>query len=251
MQRLAERSAFAEQPIFYISECDSTMDEARALVSGPACHGTVVTTDFQRKGRGRRAGRTWHAPAGSSLMFTLALYRPEHPARQSMQMALALTLLLESRYSLSPQIKWPNDVLVSGKKIAGILADAAGDWVYLGVGINLTQESFPSEIADRAISLSAATGTRVGATESERPALLDELLANFAAVARGEVAFASGIEARLWRRGEQVAVEQIGGPVVTGVLRGVSRDGLLIVDGDRRFELAAGEVRYEREAPRE
>ncbi|MFP4375818.1 MAG: biotin--[acetyl-CoA-carboxylase] ligase [Spirochaetales bacterium] len=244
MQRLAERSALAEQSIFFLPECGSTMDEVRALVSEPAHHGTVVTTDFQRAGRGRRAGRSWHAPAGSSLMFTLALYRPEHPARRSMQMALALAMVLERRYELEPQIKWPNDVLVRDKKIAGILADSEGEWVYLGVGVNLTQSSFPDEIADRAISLSGAVGHEIEGSRAARLALLQELLSQFAAVSAGEVEFAAGIGARLWRRGQSVSVARVGGGIVKGVLEGVSRDGLLLINGEQRYELAAGELRY-------
>jgi BirA family transcriptional regulator, biotin operon repressor / biotin---[acetyl-CoA-carboxylase] ligase len=177
-------------------------------------------------------------------MFTLALYRPEHPARQSMQMALALAMLLEERHGLGPRIKWPNDVLVSGKKIAGILADGVGEWVYLGVGINLTQDSFPEEISDHAISLGTAVERGIDATLGFRLTLLQALLERFASVSAGEAEFSEAIEARLWRRGEQVRVEQVGGGVVEGALSGVTPDGLLRLEGQQRYELAAGELSY-------
>jgi len=242
------RSPIGNAPIHHTTESASTMDDARRLVRGGAPSGTVVVTDYQSEGRGRRAGRHWHSAPGESLMFTLALEQPKEPVTRSLVMAASVALVLEERFGLEVAVKWPNDVLVRGRKICGILADHESGWLYLGVGLNVRQASFPAELAPHATSI------RLACAGSDRPEickvsdtfLLMNLLERFKNLGDR---WHDVLSARLWRRGEQVDVVVPGGSPIHGRITGIERDGRLIVSGDRVHRLAAGEVSLSRKAP--
>ncbi|NLT17485.1 MAG: biotin--[acetyl-CoA-carboxylase] ligase [Clostridiales bacterium] len=138
----------------------STNDAARALAEKGAPHGTAVLAEAQTGGRGR-FGRTFHSPAGRGVYMSLVL-RPGPKTSLSLFTAagaVAAARAIESVSGLRAQIKWVNDVLVDGKKVCGILAEAAagpdGPFVVLGVGINFCAraEDFPPELRDRAGAL--------------------------------------------------------------------------------------------------
>ncbi|MDR2842955.1 MAG: biotin--[acetyl-CoA-carboxylase] ligase, partial [Spirochaetaceae bacterium] len=118
------------------------------LARNGASHGTVIATDFQSSGYGRTKGRIWDSSAGKNLLFTIILrfadYR-EIPALLTLRTGLALAFaLLEAEPSLSGilNVKWPNDILLSGKKICGILTESDGKNVFTGIGLNVAQEEF-------------------------------------------------------------------------------------------------------------
>lgn len=224
------------------------MDDARRLVANGCPSGTAIVTDHQTAGRGRRAGRVWHAAPAESLMFTVALDRPEEPVTRSLAMATAVARLLEEEAALTARVKWPNDVLVDDRKICGILADHDGRWLYLGVGLNVRQERFPAELAQAATSLRlAGAGMRRPGdpswSDDEWPALRDRLLVRLLELYTDSQNRWHGLlSERLWRKGEAVEVVSPGGRRITGRLTGIEPDGRLIVTGEAVHRVTAGEV---------
>jgi len=137
----------------------STNDEARVLGETGAADGIVVLAERQTAGRGRR-GAAWFSPPGESLAFSV-LVRPAEPKPLWPRLALAAGLAVaEAAESLGLQaaIKWPNDVWIGRRKIAGILVEAGRDFAVLGIGLNVNTESFPPEVAESASSLRLETG---------------------------------------------------------------------------------------------
>ncbi len=212
------------------------MDDARRLVRHGAPSGSVVVTDYQRAGRGRRAGRSWHSSPGESLLFTVALHRPPDPVTRSLVMAAAVVRILDE-LGLYAEVKWPNDVLVQGRKMCGILADHENDWLYLGVGINLRQQRFPPELASTATSAAIEAGD--ASRLPDRDDLLVALLERYRAC---EPAWHAILSERLWKKGQRVEVVLPYGPTLSGRLAGIAEDGRLLIDAGDIHRLAAGEV---------
>lgn len=150
---------------------DSTNDVARLWAVEGAASGSVVVADEQTAGRGRR-GAVWVCPAGEGLAFSQVL-RPSMPRalwpRLALIAGLAVAKTLE-KYGVAAEVKWPNDVLFDGKKMAGILVESTDDAVIVGVGLNVNVADFPEEIADTATSLLRETGQ-----EMDRIFLLEQL----------------------------------------------------------------------------
>lgn len=146
----------------------STNDEAKAMAKAGAPEGTVVVAKAQTSGRGR-LGRSFHAPTGLGLYFSVIL-RPNCPPEQLFHLtcaaAVAACNAVESASGCRPQIKWTNDLVLSGKKLGGILTELSVnpsglvDWAIIGIGINCRQqkEDFPLELQDMATSLLQITG---------------------------------------------------------------------------------------------
>lgn len=147
---------------------ESTQVELAALAAAGAPEGTVVTARHQRRGRGRQ-GRNWWDGPDQSLLISILL-RPPIPVAQapalSQVAALATAEALERSCDVVAGIRWPNDVVVQGRKLGGILPEAVTDaggrlsHVMLGIGLNIDEVGFPQEIADRATSLRLLTGRR-------------------------------------------------------------------------------------------
>lgn len=156
------------RPYTYVERCASTQ---RLLDGAP--EGAVVVADEQTDGRGR-LGRTWDAPAGSSLLFSIAL-EPAMPGERLPELSLvagaAVAEAIAAQTGLAPTIKHPNDVLLGGRKVAGVLAEASGGHVVLGIGINVSQS------ADELPPGVDATSLRLAGAEVERSALLAAVLA--------------------------------------------------------------------------
>ncbi|HDQ15115.1 MAG TPA: biotin--[acetyl-CoA-carboxylase] ligase, partial [Sediminispirochaeta sp.] len=154
----------------YHQSLGSTMDEAKSN----SRHGAVVCCALQTAGRGRTAERRWFSKEGESLTFTLSLALSEitFPVTTvPLRSALALVKFLEKRFSLVCKIKWPNDVLVEGRKIAGILSEAGGGFVRVGIGLNCRQEGFPDDLRRPATSLFLTTRGLEGPLELWAPFL--------------------------------------------------------------------------------
>src|SRR6185503_961367 len=150
--------------IVRLDTVDSTQTVAFALAERGAADRTVVIADQQSSGRGRR-GRVWQAPARSSLLASI-LVRPRLPqgllATLSPMTAVVTAEALRRVAPLAPRLKWPNDVLVNGRKIAGILLESRSvassePVLVIGVGVNLGQREFPPELAGRATSVALET----------------------------------------------------------------------------------------------
>lgn len=149
------------QTLHYYEEIDSTNDRAKELAEEGAAHGEVVVAELQRAGRGRR-GRKWSSPAGRNLYLS-AILRPELAPTRAPELTLVAALAVCDalrQAGVDAGIKWPNDVLVGGKKIAGILTELSAEpdhvhWVVLGIGVNLNarREDFPAELQGEATSV--------------------------------------------------------------------------------------------------
>jgi BirA family biotin operon repressor/biotin-[acetyl-CoA-carboxylase] ligase len=157
------------RPYTYVDRCASTQ---RLLDGAP--EGAVAVTDEQTEGRGR-LGRSWHAPAGSSLLFSIVL-TPHVPSERLPELSLvagaAVAAGIGEVTGLAPAIKHPNDVLIDGRKVAGVLAEASEGRVVLGIGINVSQaeDELPPGVSATSLRLA-------GAAEVDRPTLLAAVLA--------------------------------------------------------------------------
>jgi BirA family transcriptional regulator, biotin operon repressor / biotin---[acetyl-CoA-carboxylase] ligase len=214
----------------------------------------VITADEQTAGRGRQ-GRTWTAPSGSALLYS-AVLRPLEPRHSLLPLAVALAVC-ETAARLRPgiecKVKWPNDVHLDGRKLAGILIEARPQdrWAVIGVGLNLTiaRDQFPEELRDSATSLFPSSdpprpaGPHNRQTEmrtgwaSEASAGLNEALERWLE-ADEEVILAA------WRERDALFRREVSWEQGSGVAEGVDERGYLVVrlaDGDR-VALGAGDV---------
>jgi BirA family transcriptional regulator, biotin operon repressor / biotin---[acetyl-CoA-carboxylase] ligase len=153
------RVATLGSPRLHLRETTSTNDRARALAAAGAPHGTLVTAGAQSAGRGRQ-GRAWAAPPGRALLLSLLLrdYDPLLPLRAG----LAIADLAGG----AARVKWPNDVLVDGRKLAGVLVEARprDGWAVLGIGVNVAVDpgELPADVRARAATLGRSPGALEG-----------------------------------------------------------------------------------------
>lgn len=160
----AIHTKWAGNTVHFVRETDSTNNWAKKLVKEGASHGTLAVTEFQTAGKGR-LGRSWTAKEGSTVMMTLILkpdFSPEYAPMLTLVMGLSIAQAAE-KLGIAASIKWPNDVVVSGKKICGILTEmgleeGAIRYVAIGAGINVNIEEFSEDIRDKATSLYIETG---------------------------------------------------------------------------------------------
>lgn len=209
--------------------------------------GDVFTADFQTAGRGR-LDHVWRSCAGKNLMMSAVVdvsgLEPERVATFPLVVGLSVCEAVEMMgRSLQVLLKWPNDVLVGGRKLAGILCERFGDSVIAGVGVNVGEREFPSDIADRATSLSLLLPAgAVPAVDEVRDAVLERLAANLPAWrGRGLAAHLPRLAARDCLAGREIAVLRTDGDAAParGACGGISEDGSLIVAGERIY---AGEA---------
>jgi BirA family biotin operon repressor/biotin-[acetyl-CoA-carboxylase] ligase len=215
-------------PRLHLRRTDSTNEQARALAAHGAPHGTLVTASEQIAGRGRQ-GRNWTAPPGRALLCSLVIRQP--PRLLPLAAGVAVAELVGSH----AQLKWPNDVLVAARKVAGILVEGRPQegWAVLGIGVNvaLRDHDFPPELVDRAGTL----GLEPEAIEPTLSQLLD-LLGRWITAEPGAVLEAVRARDALLNR----PVRWAGG---TGQGAGIDGDGRLVVlTADGRVALDAGEV---------
>jgi len=235
--------------IHHFASLGSTNDQLKAMVAAPEF--TCVVADEQTAGRGRRA-RTWYSSPGAGLYLSiLFLPRSDSASRLPLTGLLAAVAVAETlieRGVVGVDIKWPNDALVNGRKISGVLAEAvsAGSEsprLILGVGVNLNHRSFPPELSESATSLAIETGERV-VVEEFRDRLLEKIAQWYELWLRGASASIIDRWSRLstYARDQQVVV-MLEGEKLTGVTDGLTETGALrlVVDGGVRTILA-GEV---------
>lgn len=244
--------------IYRYETVDSTQRIAADLVAAGAAHYTAVVAERQTAGYGRK-GDVWHDAPGISLLTTLILRPAEGCAMPHLAMIAALATIdaIATVGGVHAVIKWPNDVLLNGRKVAGVLGDATWrgghlEAVRIGIGINVggdratyTRQSLPD-----ATSIAAETGTGI-----DREALLVSLLHSFAV--RSDRLACGAVEetvaawrSALWTVNRAVVVTHRDGRVIHGIAEDVTSEGDLIVttDGGARMLLAATEARSLRHA---
>ncbi|MBI4952690.1 MAG: biotin--[acetyl-CoA-carboxylase] ligase [Myxococcales bacterium] len=244
---LAGRGLAAERPLSLVSETGSTNDDARAAARAGAPHGAAFVAEAQRAGRGR-AGNRWHSPPHENIYLSLLL-RPGRAAAAVAPLTLALGVAaaraIEAVAPVRVALKWPNDLHVGGRKLAGILVEATTRGseppvLVAGIGVNVHGCAFPPELAPLATSLALA-----GAPGVDRSELVARLVLGFERAvvelrAAGLAAFAAELDARDALRGRAVA---IGG--VSCIADGIDPSGRLCVrtPSGAVIAVASGEAR--------
>jgi BirA family biotin operon repressor/biotin-[acetyl-CoA-carboxylase] ligase len=248
MNELPIRSPIGDAPIYRYDEVDSTMDEAERLAARGAVPGTVVVADYQHTGRGRRTGRRWIAPHGTSLMFTVVLdvADPDVVRTASIRAGLVVAMSLEKLCGVRPLIKWPNDVILGGKKVAGILCDYTGSALHVGIGVNLTQQSFDPEIVDSATSILLAGGRVVDRDElllDVLDGMRDTMIDRTVHLSADRLSRA--INERLYGKGNHTIVTLPDGTRHAGTIRHVDESGHLVIETKDGFEtVLTGEMAF-------
>jgi BirA family transcriptional regulator, biotin operon repressor / biotin---[acetyl-CoA-carboxylase] ligase len=242
------QSGFFGNQIHYYQQIGSTNDRVRELAKAGAPEGTVVIADEQIKGRGRM-GRSWAAPANSSLMFT-TLFRPDLATDKVQQLVmvcgLAIAEACELTASVRVDVKWPNDLQITGKKVTGILPESAmlGDsveWVIVGTGINVNQVFTPDDpLSEIATSLRTAADQEI-----DREQLFAAIMVRYS-MWHGRLDNKTLLDS--WRSrcitlGQRVQVGLASG-TLTGVAKTISSNGALILTGEdgREYTVHASEA---------
>jgi BirA family biotin operon repressor/biotin-[acetyl-CoA-carboxylase] ligase len=221
-------------PRVHLRRVDSTNLRAREMAAAGAPHGTLVTAGEQTAGRGRQ-GRSWSAPAGAALLASLIVREPPHLLPLAAGAAVAAVAERLDREGRVAAVKWPNDVLLDGRKVAGILVEGRPQarWAVLGIGLNVAVEldALGEELGPRAATL--------GLPASELDRALAELLAELRRVlALDEQLLLTELRGRDALLGRAVTWAH-----GTGTGAGIDEQGRLRVqDGDRVLTLDAGEV---------
>ena len=234
---------WADRLIFF-PECGSTNDEAQKLASQGAENLSVVLTETQTAGRGRR-GQPWACPSGEGIACSVIVRPNEEPAlwsRIALATGLAVAEALDS-FGCSPGGKWPNDVWVNQKKVCGILVEAGAGFVVIGMGINVNVTRFPEDLAFPATSLALEVGTPVS-REDVLVACLDRLRVRVGQIGGLFPELLKSWETRCVLRGKEVSLIS-GEKTWSGVVEGISPQGELILktsEGIEKF-LQASEIR--------
>jgi BirA family biotin operon repressor/biotin-[acetyl-CoA-carboxylase] ligase len=234
-------------PASFVTETGSTNDDAKRALASGAPHGALFVADRQSAGRGRQ-GRSWQGEPGASLLFSIALRCPVAPHAAGAIPVAAGLALAEAIDDVAgrpvARVKWPNDVRLGGKKVAGILADAtvrAGviEGVVVGVGVNVGNVQFASEFAERATSL-AAEGI-----VAERLDLLERFCARFESLAeRVALHGLRDCAARLAAKHELLGAHVRRSDAAEAVADRIDDEGRLVVrrDGGAIERWSSGEV---------
>jgi BirA family biotin operon repressor/biotin-[acetyl-CoA-carboxylase] ligase len=238
------------------------MDISREHASKGESTGSVVVADFQEAGRGRGCDRSWEMEEQQGLSFTLLLRFPrieDIPPALTLRVGLAVSCAVEE---FSPTlkekvfVKWPNDIIIDSRKIAGILCEADGGNVHVGIGINVAQKQFPQGLVQKATSIALAAGTDI--MPDARFCLLEKILtqlyrelnstswqpACWQPVSWQPACWQRRLEQRLYKKGEQVVFipgivgnsvadnDVAGNEAVHGILTGIGSGGELLITPD-------------------
>jgi BirA family biotin operon repressor/biotin-[acetyl-CoA-carboxylase] ligase len=228
--------------VIHHEKIGSTNDEARRLAQQGAAHGTVVHADEQTAGRGRLT-RTWFSPPGN-LYLSILLRTGQPVARTSQLSFLAALAVADTVEALLPRqiramVKWPNDVLINGAKISGILVELVDDAVIIGIGLNVLEA--PSNTAYKTTTIVANGG--IASVDGARDILLDRLRLHLAA---WQVEGFGPIREQWLSRSYPIGAEikaNVGGQSLTGHFAGLDPDGALLLDTEQgRQRIVAGEI---------
>ncbi len=243
-------TAWAGKTCLCFDKLESTNDYAKELANQGKVHGILIVAEEQTAGRGRR-GRSWKSKPGDAVAMSLCLepgFAPEKSAGLTLTAALAVAEAIGETAGLDAQIKWPNDLVVNGRKVCGILTELYlkpdGYTVVIGIGINVNTTQFPEEIREIAGSLKLETGSEIS-----RAALITSVMKHFEKryeqfeQTEDLSLLIKAYEQRLVNRDRQVKVLDPNG-IYEGIAKGINRFGNLIVicgDGTKK-EIDSGEV---------
>jgi BirA family biotin operon repressor/biotin-[acetyl-CoA-carboxylase] ligase len=237
-------------------ETTSTNDVIEKLARDKVKQGVVVFAESQSKGRGR-LGRKWMSPTGKGLWFSVLLrpdLRPQETTQLTVASATALARAIQSQTGLKPEIKWPNDILIGGKKVAGILTEMSAELdrvkhVILGIGLDVNQSvsEFPADLRKLATSLKIESGKSVSRAELAIK-ILQELDDDYVRVCDGDFArLADEWQERCTTIGQQVTVH-IGDRRIRGRAESLDDDGALLLrtEHGRIERIIGGDVLLEK-----
>jgi len=251
MKKLKVHNPFGA-PVFHMDTVSSTMDISRRLADEGNMHGTVITADFQEAGRGRGydkgQNRTWEMQSCVNLPFTILLRFSsinEIPLALTLRTGLAVSYSIEDFAHIlkgSIKVKWPNDIMIGDKKAAGIICEADGRNVHIGIGINVAQKEFPAHLREKATSITNAIGSgQFIDSGEERFTLLEKTLNRL----YDELESPKGsdwknrLEKRLFKIGEQVVFIEgsaDSSSIINGRLYGIGDNGELLVIPNGKVE---------------
>jgi BirA family transcriptional regulator, biotin operon repressor / biotin---[acetyl-CoA-carboxylase] ligase len=235
VQRIVRHLKINGRRVEWYESIDSTMLVAARLAREGCEHGTTVVADEQTAGIGRH-GRSWHSEKGAGLYVSIVLRMPQPVPVMMLALGLAAREAIAKTTALRPDLRWPNDVLMGGRKCAGMLAQVEGGAVIAGIGINISQTGFPEELEATSLLLEGAKTTR-----EEILAALVEAVDEYCGKQPAEIRRLFEV-ASSYARGLRVRVEQNG---VEGVTQGLDPSGFLIVrqDNGQYATILAGGVR--------
>lgn len=258
LSRVAPRLNRFAHRLYWLETAGSTNDIAARLADAGAEEGTVIVAEAQTAGRGR-LGRAWFSPPGAGLYVSVVLRPrsgaglsyPDNPtALLTLASGVGLAEGVQTATGLPAEIKWPNDVLVARRKLAGVLAEAAAQggalhFVVLGFGVNLRPAAYPAELARRATSIEAETNR-----PADRALVLAEILTGLAARyddlqhGRFDAILSAWRERAASLRGSPVEWDT-GGNVMRGRAEGIDQTGALLVrTGGAIQRIVSGEVKW-------
>lgn len=240
------RNLRPQNELHYFSSIGSTMTEATRLAASGAAHGTLVLADCQTAGIGR-LGRSWLSPEELGIYCSILLRLPLPPASfpvASLLLGLATAEAIQNCTDLACDLRWPNDVLIDERKVAGILPHLIENYIVAGIGINVNQTSFPSDLRTPAISLRIASAGRIQSRENILVSLLESIdsLCSMLAAEGPEAILRAFSTVSSYTIDRRVIVEENG---AKGVTAGLDENGFLLVrsESGRIEKLATGGVR--------
>lgn len=248
--RVGLKTSWAGYPVIYEDEMSSTNQTARRIAESGAGHGTLVVAGRQLEGRGRR-GRVWHSPDESGIWMSLLLrpsIQPEKASMLTLVAAMAVYDALSSRME-GCAIKWPNDIVVHGRKVCGILTEMSAEMnrvhdVIVGIGVNVNTEVFPEEISEVAASIYTESGRYYSRCEIICDILrgFEKYYEQFIRTADLSV-IAPEYNQRLVNRGRRVFIEERNRRF-EGTAEGIDPEGSLLVRRDNGIleTIISGEV---------
>ncbi|RBW70254.1 biotin--[acetyl-CoA-carboxylase] ligase [Bacillus taeanensis] len=237
------KTEFVGQNIVYHESVSSTQTIAHQLAHEGAEEGTLVAADEQGKGKGR-LGRDWHSPKGTGVWMSLIL-RPKIPPQQAPQLtllaAVAVVKGIKEAVGLDCEIKWPNDILIHGKKVVGILTELQAEAdriqsVIIGIGINVNVKEFPEELQNKATSLLIEKSGK----EINRAALMQRILEQTERIYKQYLKEGFPIIKLLWESyavslGKEIKATTINGSF-EGYAKGITEEGVLLIE-DKEGEI--------------
>ncbi|MCI8490299.1 MAG: biotin--[acetyl-CoA-carboxylase] ligase [Lachnospiraceae bacterium] len=243
-------TAWAGKEIVYYDVTDSTNIQAKRLGEEGAPHGTLVVAGRQVAGKGRR-GRSWESPEHDGIFMTILLrpeVRPREASMLTLVAAMAVAKAIRAALGLSAEIKWPNDIVLNGKKICGILTEMNTEietinYVVVGIGINVSNQKFDKEAASIATSLALEGGTKI-----HRAKLIEAVWEQFEAYydsfcrERSLSGMKAEYDSFLVNKDRQVRILDPKEPF-NGIARGITKTGELMVETETGTRLvSSGEV---------
>ena len=215
---------------------ESTMKDAAALARDGQPHGTAVVADIQTAGIGRH-GHTWHSEDSGGLYLSIVLRLEAQLPILTMALGLAVQRAVNDLAQVSADLRWPNDVLLNDRKLAGILAQVAEGSVIAGIGLNVNQSEFPPDLAELATSLKMETGR-----EHSKDALAERIVAEslrYATLSRQEI-LRRFEQSSSWPKGKAVIVDD----KIRGITAGLDENGFLLLRTPEKLEtIVTGGVR--------